>query len=71
MATFFTRPCPTCGRTLQIRVQYLGRNLACQHCSGRFIAHDLESETAAVDSPGDLLARAERLLDRSQATQLS
>ncbi|HTN77111.1 MAG TPA: hypothetical protein VL096_17750, partial [Pirellulaceae bacterium] len=37
-ATYFVQDCPTCGRRLQIRVEYLGKRVACQHCRGQFDA---------------------------------
>ena len=37
---YFVQECPTCGRRLQIRVDYLGREVVCQHCQGKFVARD-------------------------------
>jgi len=68
MATYYSQPCPTCGRTLQVRVQYLGRDLQCQHCCGRFQAFDPEgSSVPSSDSGLGLLARADELLAQSSA----
>ncbi len=58
-ATYYLQRCPTCGRQLQVRVEYLGRELSCQHCQGSFVA--------AVDGPNsdgstDALVRADELL---------
>ena len=39
-ATYFVQECPTCGRRLQIRVEYLGRKVVCQHCQGQLLAAD-------------------------------
>ena len=39
-STYFVQECPTCGRNLQVRVQYLGKQVVCQHCSARFEACD-------------------------------
>ena len=39
-ATYFVQECPTCGRRLQIRVEYLGKRVVCQHCQGKFVAMD-------------------------------
>ena len=70
MATYFSQPCPTCGRTLQIRVQYLGRDLQCHHCSGKFLAYDPADGGPPPSNSGlDLLARAELLLDQTSAHQ--
>lgn len=60
-ATYFVQDCPTCGRRLQIRVEYLGRKMACDHCHGRFVARDPSSVSRGV-SESDLLRRAEELL---------
>ena len=38
--TFFIRECPACGRPIQIKVEYWGRRLYCQHCGCRFLAMD-------------------------------
>lgn len=64
-ATYFVQECPTCGRRLQIRVEYLGKRMACQHCRGQFEAAD-----PAAHRPSDssvLMARAEELLSSSKA----
>lgn len=61
--TFFVQRCPTCARQLQVRVEYLGRELSCQHCQGKFTAvaetHDT-SESAIVKRADELLATAQR-----------
>jgi hypothetical protein len=61
-ATYFVQECPTCGRRLQIRVEYLGKRVVCQHCQGSFSATD-----ASRGEPGDrssvLLRRANELLE--------
>ena len=49
--TFFVRPCPSCGRTTQIRIEFLGLNVCCQHCLRQFPANDPESESAALNDP--------------------
>jgi len=60
-ATYFLRDCPTCGRKLQIRVEYLGKRVACRHCRAAFEASDpmLSQRTSDSDS---ILARADQLL---------
>lgn len=55
----FLRDCPTCGRPMEIRVQLLGRKVACDHCGAQFRAD------AAESGSGDLMHRAEELLRRS------
>jgi hypothetical protein len=37
---YYYQECPVCGRQLRIRVDHLGRELACSHCHGSFIARD-------------------------------
>jgi hypothetical protein len=63
-ATYFVQECPTCGRRLQIRVEYLGKRVVCQHCQGTFAASD---SSASRDESGDqgsvLLRRANELLE--------
>lgn len=60
-ATYFLRECPTCGRKLQIRVEYLGKRVACRHCHAAFEATDpmLMPRPSESDS---ILERAELLL---------
>ncbi|MEN6450390.1 MAG: hypothetical protein ABFC96_07865 [Thermoguttaceae bacterium] len=61
--TYFVQECPTCGRRLQIRVEYLGRRVVCQHCQGPLIATDPAG--ARCDGLGGgnlLLRRADELL---------
>ena len=57
--TYFVQECPTCGRALQIRVEYLGKSLGCPHCSGEFKAQDPSVSPGAADG---LIRRAEELL---------
>jgi hypothetical protein len=71
-ATYFVQECPTCGRRLQIRVDYLGKKVACQHCQGTFLA--AESSNLRGDAGNDssaLLRRANELLDSVAQRQLS
>lgn len=58
-STYFVQECPTCGRTLHVRVEYLGKRLVCQHCGGAVLASDPEG---APNRPSRLLERAEELL---------
>jgi hypothetical protein len=60
--TYFVQECPTCGRTLQIRVEYLGRRVVCQHCQGAFIAADSNMRCDFGESKKSLLRRADELL---------
>lgn len=58
----FVRPCPTCGRQLEIRIELLGREVQCRHCSAEFIA-SARNETPWIDLAVDrVLARAQRYM---------
>lgn len=59
--TYFVQHCPTCGRGLHIRVEYLGRRVVCQHCQGRFVASEVSPHADPL-SDSVLLRRAEELL---------
>jgi hypothetical protein len=61
--TFFLLECPICGRTLQVRVEYLGRTVACVHCRGEFPAADPNQYHVPDASGVELLRRADELLD--------
>lgn len=58
----FVRECPTCGRSLRISVEYLGRQVMCQHCRGSFLACDATSRPAGETSRSGLLERADELI---------
>ncbi len=59
----FVQECPTCGRSLQIRVVHLGKRVACQHCLAEFEACDPASKQyPPEDSSLSLLDRADELL---------
>jgi hypothetical protein len=60
--TYFVQECPTCGRRLQIRVEYLGKQVVCQHCRGGLIATDPTMRTDCGESGQNLLSRADELL---------
>jgi hypothetical protein len=61
--TYFVQECPTCGRRLQIRVEYLGKKVVCQHCLGQLIATDPETLRRDREQSGNaLLRRADELL---------
>jgi predicted HD phosphohydrolase len=66
--TYFVQECPTCGRSLQVRVEYLGRRVVCQHCHAYFEACDPASAAYPPSESGlDLLRRAEVLLESVEA----
>jgi hypothetical protein len=60
---YFIRECPTCGRHLHIRVEYLGKRVVCQHCHGKLDAYDpSDAGVPTLESGPSLLERADRLL---------
>ena len=63
--TCFIQDCPTCGRTLRIRVEYMGRQLTCQHCRGKLTAK-AEEDAANVSDSLALLQRADALLNQTR-----
>jgi hypothetical protein len=61
---YYYQDCPTCGRSLQVRVEYLGRLLCCPHCRGEFRAADSANAPVAADGRGvNLIDRANELLE--------
>jgi len=65
--TFFVKTCPTCSRKLQVRVEYMGREMVCNHCGGDFVAGDAREQEAerTDDSSEGILLRADELLDET------
>ncbi len=64
--TYFVQECCTCGRNLQVRIEYLGRKVACQHCGAKFVACDPQNgSTVSSDSGSGLLARVDELIRQS------
>jgi len=62
--TYFVQECPTCGRGVQIRVEYLGRKVVCRHCQGQLIAMDpANARRNSGDSGNALIRRADALLN--------
>jgi len=62
-STYFVQECPTCGRNLQVRVEFLGKQVICQHCGARFEACEPGSAAYPPSSSSlSLLERAEHLL---------
>ena len=63
-SAYYVQECPTCGRTLQVRVEYLGKKVTCQHCGASLRAVDAGSGGLGLGESGDsLLARAEELIE--------
>ena len=62
-STYFFQDCPTCGRILRVRVEYLGKKLVCQHCQADFDACDPTSGSFPPSDSGlALVRRADELL---------
>lgn len=64
-STYFVQECPTCGRQLHIRVEYLGKRVICQHCRGQFVACDPQSNRYSEPPGSALLKRADELLQHA------
>jgi len=56
---YFIQHCPTCARTLEVRVEYLGKRVTCQHCSAAFLASD---DVSGANGTPSILERAEMLI---------
>ncbi len=67
--TYFVQECPTCGRLVQVRLAYLGRQVKCQHCCGEFTARDPSNKSSADDST--IIERADALLELLSARSRS
>lgn len=52
---YFFQDCPTCGRHVRIKAEYLGRRMSCLHCEGEFTASDRESRFDAPETRANLL----------------
>ena len=48
---FFVRPCPACGRSSQIALDYLGKQVRCRHCSRVFLADDAQGKSESLNDP--------------------
>ena len=62
-ALHFIQQCPTCGRRVQVRLEYLGKRLACEHCHGVFVA---TAEHGGLESD-PTLSRVNQLLESVDA----
>jgi len=49
-SAYFFQDCPTCGRHVRIKAEYLGKRMSCLHCEGEFTATDRESRFDAVET---------------------
>lgn len=61
--TYFLRSCPTCGRSLEVRVELLGRDVECVHCGANFTANEASASAHDDLKIEQLLARAQRYID--------
>lgn len=61
--TIFVRACPTCGRSLEIRVELLGRHVECVHCSANFLASEENTRSEDDLRIDRVLARAQQYID--------
>ncbi len=69
-STYFLQECPTCGRTLEVRVEYLGKKVVCQHCRGHLVACDSTQRPDFFSQSGTgLLRRVDELLEMSSTRQ--
>jgi hypothetical protein len=60
--TYFIRSCPTCGRTLEVRVELLNRPVECLHCHGTFVASETEERSVSDKRIEQALARTQQFL---------
>ena len=68
-SVYFVQECPTCGRNLQVRVEYLGKRVICQHCGASLEACDPSSNNyPPSESSMSLLKRAEELIETASAS---
>lgn len=69
---FFVQQCPACCRSVQVRVDYLGKGISCPHCRAEFVGREDQPEQVAASESGlALLDRADELLKqlRQQAAE--
>jgi hypothetical protein len=57
----FAKACPTCGRTLQIPVELLGRDVCCHGC-GAGLRATVSDEGSKSGTTEDIDARVDRLI---------
>jgi len=59
----FAKVCPTCGRTLQIPVELLGKDVCCHGCGAGLKANT--TEDPRVSAPEDINQRVDRLIQEA------
>ena len=63
--TYYFQDCPICGRSLRILVEYLGQQVVCRHCQGRFDAYDPSNSFHSLNGHhATLMRKVEALLTR-------
>lgn len=67
-SVYFVQECPTCGRNLQVRVEYLGKRVVCQHCGSQFDAIQSSAQEGLGGSSSAMMQRAEELLRSAEAS---
>jgi hypothetical protein len=63
----FLQECPTCSRSLEIRVDHLGRRVYCCHCGAGFLARSREEPVEPDQDADAVLRRAEWLIAEAQS----
>lgn len=58
IGTYFLSECPTCARKLEIRVELLGKQVACQCCGAVHVASDVVERSVNDQRIEQVLARA-------------
>lgn len=58
----FAKVCPTCGRTLQIPVELLGKDVCCHGCGAGFRATSTEHCSTKEPLAEDIDLRVDRLI---------
>lgn len=62
--TYYVQECPTCGRSLEVRIEYLGKRVRCRHCGAKFVAIDGSySGLDASLTESTILQRADELIN--------
>lgn len=61
-SVYYVQSCPACSRRLQVRVDYLGKAIRCQHCNAQLVAQQESAPVAPSESGLALMDRADELL---------
>lgn len=66
--TYFIQECPTCGRNIEVPVEYLGLKISCQHCKGHLIAQDPSiAHCQSIGPSSGIYRHVEELLGEQEA----